>query len=158
MRGYTNKRAAARGSPLVSKQKFYNFCIRLLLERVSDYAFRHSVLKYREPRYVKVYFSKRGGHNHAHLSHYIFDVLVNQARSGLTILTRREIKWQVMHQRLQEPVAHIDNEGVQLADIVASAFLQAVDTLPPANWNIMNAKLLRDRVATEEGFYEDYGV
>jgi uncharacterized protein DUF3800 len=158
MRQYRNERAEARGNPLVRKQMFYNFCIRLILERITDFVLKHSILKYGEPRYVKLYFSKRGGHNYSHMSNYIFDTLLNQARSRTTWLTRREIKWEVIHRRLQEPIVHTGNAGVQLADIVASAFFQAVDTLPPAKWDTMNAKLLRDRVATEGGFYFDYGL
>jgi hypothetical protein len=158
MRQYKNERAEARSNPLFTKQTFYNFCIRLILERITDFVLHDSMLKYGEPRYVKCYFSKRGGHNYGHLSNYLFDTLFNQARSRTTLLKRREIKWQVIHRRLQEPVVHTGNAGVQLADIVASAFFQAVDILPPTNWDIRNAKMLRDRMAMEAGFYHDYGV
>jgi Protein of unknown function (DUF3800) len=157
MRGYRNERAAAKGNPLISKQVFYNFCLRLMLERVTDCCFRHSMRTYGAPRHVKIFYSKRGGHNYAH-THVYNEVLKNQARSRTTWLKRREIKWEVVDRRLQEEVAHTMNAGVQLADVVASSFFQACDLLPPTIFNPDNARLLRDRIAVESGYFRDYGV
>ena len=39
MRGYNNARAAKRGG----KQWYYNYCVRLLMERVTDYCLRDSL-------------------------------------------------------------------------------------------------------------------
>jgi hypothetical protein len=157
MRGYRNERAAAKSNPLVSKQIFYNFCLRLILERITDCCLRHSMRTYGEPRYLKIVYSKRGGHNYAHTFVYS-ETLKNQARSKTTWLQRREIKWEVIDIRLQEDAPHTSNAGLQLADIVASSFYQAVDILPPTIWDVRNAKLLRDRIAREAGFFHDYGV
>ena len=57
-----------------------------------------------------------------------------------------------------ETEAHTSNAGLQLADVVASAFYQAVDVLPPTLWNPENAKLLRPRMATYRQSFENYGV
>ncbi len=40
MRGHKNPRAAARTPAVSANQYFYNYCVRLLLERVTDYVFR----------------------------------------------------------------------------------------------------------------------
>jgi hypothetical protein len=157
MRHYQNERAAAKTNPLISKQVFYNFCLRLTLERITDCCLRHSKRTYGEPRHVKIIFSKRGGHSYAHTFVYN-EILKNQARAKTTFLQKREVRWEVMDLRLQEAVQHTSNAGLQLADIVASSFFQAVDILPPTTWNPKNAELLRDRVALEAGFFHDYGV
>src|SRR4051794_33105993 len=99
------------------------------------------------PRYVKIIFSKRGGHSYAHTAAYS-EILKQQSRSKTTLLKRREIRWQVVDHRLQENVSHLSNAGLQLADIVASSFYQAVDVLPPTIWDNRNAQLLRPRIAT----------
>lgn len=157
MRGYTNPRAAARGNALTSKQTFYNFCLRLILERITDCVLRHSTRVYGEPRFVKIVFGKRGGHSYGHTFAYN-DILKQQNRSRTTWLKKRELKWQVIHRLLQEAALTEEIAGLQLADIVASSFYQAVDILPPTIWNPANAKWLRPRVAKEAGLYEEYGV
>jgi hypothetical protein len=157
MRQHRNERAAAKTNPLVSKQIFYNFCLRLILERVTDCCLRHSLRTYGEPRHVKIIFSKRGGHSYAHTFVYN-EILKNQARSRTTFLQKREVKWEVIDLRLQEAVPHTENAGLQLVDVVASSFFQAVDVLSPTIWNSRNAELLRDRMAREGGFFHDYGV
>lgn len=73
-------------------------------------------------------------------------------------LGKRTINWQVVNWRLIDVEPHTLNAGLQLADIVASSFYQAVDILPPTLWNPENAKLLRPCVAKECGLYLDYGV
>jgi hypothetical protein len=44
------------------------------------------------------------------------------------------------------------------ARAIASSFYQALDTLPPTKWDLMNAKLLQARMATANNIYRDYGV
>ena len=59
MRGYRNRRVEeARPS---SQEWFYNFCIRLLLERVTDYIVRRTLTDYNEIRHLEIVFSNRGG-------------------------------------------------------------------------------------------------
>jgi hypothetical protein len=157
MRGHSNPRAAARASPLTQKQYFYNFCLRLILERITDCCLRHSIRTYGEPRHVKIIFSKRGGHAYGHTFAYN-EILKSQARANVTFLDKRTIKWEVIDRRLLEADTSNQNAGLQLADIVTSAFYQAVDILPPVIWNPGNAKLLKPIMAKEEGFFVDYGV
>jgi hypothetical protein len=157
MKGHTNPRAAAK-SPAISKnQYFYNYCARLLLERMTDYAYRHSMAACGKPRLTKIIFSNRDGHAWGHVSAYI-EILKQQARSGDTYLDKRTINWKVVDWRLIDVEPHTLNAGLQLADVVASSFYQAVDILPPTRWNPENAQYLRPRVAKEGGLYLDYGV
>jgi Protein of unknown function (DUF3800) len=157
MRGHINPRVEAKSSPLAPRQYFYNYCLRLILERITDFCLRHSMKTYGEPRHVKIIFSERGGHAYGHTIAYQ-EILKNQSRSETTYLDKRTIKWQVVDRRLMEVTPHSSNAGLQLADVIASSFYQAVDILPPTAWNPMNAKLLKPRVAKEFGFFHDYGV
>jgi hypothetical protein len=157
MRGHTNPRAEAKANPLTSKQYFYNYCVRLILERITDYCYRHSMHFFGEPRRVKVIFSQRGGHSYGHTIAYS-EILKIQSRAKTTFLDKRTINWQMVDLNLFEVLEHKANAGLQLADIVASSFYQAVDILPPTNWNPSYAKLLKPRVATEHSFHHDYGV
>jgi hypothetical protein len=60
--------------------------------------------------------------------------------------------------RLSEAIPHKECFGAQLADIITSAFYQAVDTLPPAKWNNEFAKLLKPIMAKENGTHMGYSV
>jgi hypothetical protein len=156
MRQHSNPRAARR-SALHPNEWFYNYCIRLVLERVTDYCLCDSLARYGSPRYVKIVFSERGGHSHPNLISYL-EMLKRQSRSGTTHLKKRVIRWQVVDWRLMTARPNSSVAGLQLSDVVASSFFQAVDILPPTDWNPNNAKLLRPRVAKECGLYLDYGL
>ena len=157
MRGHTNVRAAAKSPALTANQYFYNFCIRLILERVTDFVFHHSTVLHGKPCNVKIIFSKRDGHSYGHTIAY-HEMLKRQSRSNTTFLKKRIINWRVLDRRLMEIRSPAKDAGLQLADLVASSFYQAVDVLPPTLWNPQNAKLLAPRVAKESGYYRDYGV
>lgn len=157
MRGHTNPRAEAKANPLTAKQYFYNYCARLILERITDYVFRHSMRYYGEPKRVKIIFSQRGGHSYGHTISY-GEMLKQQSRSQTTLLNKRTINWQVVDIRLYEVLEHRAHAGLQLADVIASSFYQAADVLPPTDWNPVFAKLLKPRMAMENGTCVDYGV
>lgn len=65
----------------------------------------------------------------------------------------------MLHPHLVSHVSPIANAGVQLADVVASAFFQAANTIGPNPWSIEHAKQLR-RIMTQDasGAQKDYGV
>lgn len=157
MRKHRNERAAAKSSAISPKQYFYNFCLRLILERITHYVLQHSMRKYGEPRHVKILFSKRDGHGYGHMFAYN-EILKAQAKAGTTYLSKRTIRFEVIDYRLLETVSHSKNAGLQLADVVASSFYQAVDTLPPTLWNPKNAELLRPGMAKYRDAFENYGV
>jgi hypothetical protein len=152
MRGWSNERAAIKGG----KQWFYNFCVRFLMERVTDLCLRDSMKRYGAPRYLKVVFSQRGGHYYGQTKAY-WEVLKNQAAGGTTFLAKREIRHKVLRYSLVDAVPHIQNAGLQLADVVASAFFSAVDTIDGMQ-DVNPAKALKSKMARETGVIADFGV
>jgi hypothetical protein len=153
MRGYRNERA----EQVRSKQWFYNFCLRLLLERVTDCCYRHAQRNRAKDRFLKIVYSERQTHSYPQTAAY-HELLKTQSKAGALVLQRRRIMWEVLDWRLAEAVPHKSSPGAQLADVVASAFYQAADTLPPTKWNNEFAKLLQPIMAKENGSCMDYGV
>lgn len=130
-------------------QHFYNFCLRLLLERVTEWALNRCRLDGLEPRPLKVVFAERGGHNYRELRAYLAK-LEAQTLTGNLVLKRRgitpgTIRADQCHVRRAADVA-----GLQLADIVASAFYQAACTALPRH-TTKPAELLADRMAKAKG-------
>jgi Protein of unknown function (DUF3800) len=98
MEGHTNARvAAARGAS--TQEYFYNYCVRLLLERVTEFVEEISLREFGAPKHLKIIFSERGGLRYSQTIVYL-DLLRQQARSGTTYLRRREIKWAIVHPNL----------------------------------------------------------
>jgi Protein of unknown function (DUF3800) len=154
MRRYRNERAER----VSSQQWFYNFCLRLLLERVTDFCYQHTVReRTSDRRFLKIIYSERSAHSYAQTAAYQ-ELLKTQAKGGALFLQKRRIMWEVLDWRLAEAVSHESSPGAQLADVVASAFYQAVDTLPPTKWNNEFAKLLMPIVARENESCMNYGV
>lgn len=152
MRGYQNSRAAIRGG----KQFFYNFCVRLLMERATELCLKDSVNKFGEPRCMKVIFSERGNHSYGQTKAY-WEILKRQAAANTTFLNKRTMRHEVMRYNLVDYVPHTQNAGLQLADVVASAFYQACDTLD-GKWNPEPAKLLSPKMPRSSGVIADHGV
>src|ERR1700733_5708727 len=152
MRRYRNPRAER----IKSQQWFYNFCLRLLLERVTHFSYEHAKSEDARNRLLKIIYSERGGHSYGQTIAYQ-ELLKNQAKAGALVLTKRRIMWEVLDWRLAEPASHRSSAGAQLADVVASSFYQAIDTLAPTKWNNEFAKLLKPIVAKEDRHYFNYG-
>jgi hypothetical protein len=153
LRGYTNKRAGdARGG----KNWFYNFCVRLLMERATDACFRDSQKHFGSPRILKVVFSNKGGHSYGQTKAY-WEILKNQAAANSTFLKKREIRREVLRFDQVDYLPHYMHPGLQFADIVASAFYQASDELD-VKWDPEFARLLSPIIATEHGVARDYGI
>lgn len=122
MRHYRNERAERVGS----QQWFYNYCLRLLLERVTHFCYHHRRLENANSRFLKLVFSQRGGHSYGQTVAYQ-ELLKLQAKAGSLYLSKRRIMWEVLDWRLAEASSHKSSAGAQLADVVASSFYQAVD-------------------------------
>jgi hypothetical protein len=108
-------------------------------------------------RFLKIIYSERQAHSYPQTAAYQ-ELLKTQAKGGALVLSKRRIMWEVLDWRLAEPVSHKSSAGAQLADVVASAFYQAADTLPPTKWNNEFAKLLMPIMAKENGSCMGYGV
>jgi hypothetical protein len=153
MRRYRNPRAERIGS----QQWFYNYCLRLILERVTHFCYQKARSEGADDRLLKIIYSERGGHSYGQTIAY-HELLKNQAKGGTLVLAKRRIMWEVLDWRLAEPASHKSSAGAQLADVVASSFYQAMDTLPPTKWNNEFAKLLKPILATDDGFFFNYGL
>jgi hypothetical protein len=152
MKNHKNDRAAKAGST----QWFYNFCVRLLMERVTDYCFTNSNQKFGKTTNLKVIFSQRGGHSYGQTKAY-WEKLKAQSIGNTTYLKKRQIRHQILRFDLVEYLPHYMNAGLQFADVVASAFYRAVDTSGP-NYDVEPAKNLLSVIAKSEGKIADYGV
>ncbi|QDM15546.1 DUF3800 domain-containing protein [Tardiphaga sp. vice304] len=153
MRQYRNLRAER----LKSQQWSYNFCLRLLLERVTHFCFEHAKAENAPGRLLKIVYSERGGHSYGQTTAYQ-ELLKSQSKAGTMLLTKRRIYWEVLDWRLAEAASHKSSAGAQLADVIASAFYQAVDTLPPTKLDNSFAKLLKPIMARDDGLYMNYGL
>ncbi|MCO6426178.1 DUF3800 domain-containing protein [Sinorhizobium meliloti] len=154
MRQYRNERA----EKTYTKQWFYNWMARILIERVTDYCFRYTERRGPQRRHVKFVFSQTGGHSYSQTAAY-HELLRYQSRGRKTVLNKWVPKWEVMHWKLLENYPHYKRAGLQLADVVASAFYHAVDNLDTGPCYTAYAKALHDRIAfTTEGDRRDYGV
>lgn len=154
MRQYRNVRA----ENTYSKQWFYNWMARILIERVTDFCWRYSQRHNLTRRHVKFVFSQTGGHSYSQTAAY-HELLRYQARGKKMILNRWVPRWEVMHYKLVEHYPHFKRAGLQLADVVASSFYHAVDNLDTGPCESKYAAALAERIATSStGEWKDYGV
>lgn len=107
--------------------RFYNWCIRFLFERVTEWCERQSIEDFGEKRPIHVVFSQRGGHNYKKLYWYLFTKLRWQEEAGMLYLERPVIRGMMDASRC-EIVPHESRAGLQLADVVASSFYQAANS------------------------------
>ena len=151
LREYVNKRIGE----MLESGTFYNWCIRLLLERVTDWAEAWLLRKGCSPCGLRVIFAQRG-HDYGHFNSYI-DLLRMQKEHGTLFLKGpglapellKRDEWNV------EP-AHA-RAGLQLADTVCSAFYQAANTASPS-WDTHPAEALAPIVALKRSVAANHGV
>lgn len=154
MRRYRNKRA----EKMDSKQWFYNWIVRILIERITDYCWRRAVRHNLKRRHVKFIFSHSGGHSYSQTRAYQY-YLGHQAKAHSTVLKRYVPIADVMDWNLVEEFPHYKLAGLQYADISAGAFYQAADKLDTGPCDPRYALALKDRVARDAyGNHRDYGV
>ncbi|OBY26263.1 DUF3800 domain-containing protein [Leisingera sp. JC1] len=145
MRGYSNVRAEVAGG----KQWFYNWVVRILMERVTVFCAKNSTKKLGRPGKIKVIFSARGGHSYGQTKAY-WELLRAQNYAGRTYLRKYQMDFRTLSFRLVEYVPHYMNAGLQLADIAASAFYQSVET-GSKKWSTICAEMLACVMARDEG-------
>lgn len=153
MKGWKNSRAESVNG---DRGWFYNWCIRLVLERVTNEVYNHAIGYYGEPRFMKIVFSERGGTKYGWMRQYL-ERLVRQAEDGTTFLEKRVIKREVIHPALIEVIPHIQSAGCQLADCITSSFHCAADA-SGNRWNTRPAEILRPILPKEHEFWFDYSV
>lgn len=140
MRGYKNPLAAE----IPSQCWFYNWMTRLLLERVTDFVNWKSRREYGEPKKIRIEFSSRGGLSYSQMSAY-FRWISYQGEN--TFLRFGKIHWETISYDLLKVYPHYERAGLQLADVVASAFFKAIDKYNTGECDPRFAQILSPRVA-----------
>lgn len=153
MRQYRNPRA----EKVPSQQWFYNWCVRLLLERVTAFCEARTQSDYGERKLIKIEFSERGGHRYSQTAAYQY-YLREQQQGQKIYLTKREPVTAMLDWDLMEAFPHGERAGLQLADFVASSFYQAIDCGGPGKWDIEPAKAIKPIIPKEGGSPRDFGV
>lgn len=131
MKGHKNPFAAAKNVSLIGKAPtvkhdwFYYWMSRVLLEKVTDWVYRHSVQEFGAPQKLRVHFSERGGIHYDELGYY-YDLLRAHDIAG-TQFIGYPIRWEVMDRRLLSASPHNAEPVLNLCDSTASAFFHACD-------------------------------
>lgn len=144
MRGYENPFAGQ----IPSKNWFYCWMTRLLLERVTHYVEWRSIKDYGSPQKLKIEFSERGGLSYSQMAAY-YEWLRMKGPTKNLYLPWGNLRWPVMDNRLLKVYNHTERAGLQLADCVASAFFKAADKHSTNQCDPRFAQALRPRMAKE---------
>lgn len=156
MVGYKNPFAAARAQLLIGRPPgwnynwFYYWISRVLLEKMSNYALWRSMRDYGEPRIMRVEFSENQGLNYQELGFY-YDLLKMHDKMDTQVRTFDRIKWAVIDRDQLHSFRHENRAGLQIADVVASAFYQACDNQFTGPCNPTFARLLRPLMTCRSG-------
>ncbi|MEY8882809.1 DUF3800 domain-containing protein [Donghicola sp. XS_ASV15] len=141
MRGYRNVRAEQAGG----KQWFYNWLVRILLERVTEFCSLDCGGSPDENSKIKIVFSKRGGHSYGQTKAYL-EWLKIQSNP---VLNKRRVDFRFLKFPLIDYVPHYLEAGLQCSDIVASAFYRSIN-IDGKSQNIEAAQNLRRILARGE--------
>jgi hypothetical protein len=120
MRGYRNRTLES----VNTKSFLYNWMLRILLEKVSDYCYRHMISTRMEPCKLRLELSRRGGVSLPGITKYLETLERQTSEDSLYINTDR-ISWPVMDLSEVHVFDHKHRAGLQLVDSVASAFYRA---------------------------------
>jgi hypothetical protein len=104
----------------------YWWLTRLLLERVTDYCERQTPIKDRDKAKLRIVFSRRGGLTYDDLKSYL-DLLHYQSVNKLLRLNAGDLKWSMIDTNEIQVLDHPEKAGLQLSDVVAGAFYEAVE-------------------------------
>ncbi len=119
---------------------------RLLLERVTKFVYDRGIKEHGEPRPLRIEYSARGGLSYSQMSAYYEWMRLKKHNP---YLPWGKIYWEVMSPDQLHVYPHLDREGLQLADVVASAFFKACDKHDTGACDPGFAKALRNRMARE---------
>lgn len=142
MQGYINPDA----EKIPSQCWFYCWMTRVLLERVTRFVLLRSMSEYSEPQTVRLEFSARGGLRYSQMEAY-YEWLKLKRQNPF--LPWGKLCWEVLDRRQMHVYPHWDREGLQLADIAASAFFKACDKYDTGGCDPQYAKLLEPRMGRD---------
>ena len=147
MQNYVNERVATSPQFYTSDRNwFYWWLARCLLERVTEECEERSRKEGCENKKLRIIFSKRGGMNYSHFRAYM-KKLQWQSQTKSLFLNLGDLRWSTIDHDEIFAYDHKSMAGLQLADVVASAFYQAVAETPTRRCDPQFAKLLRKTVA-----------
>jgi hypothetical protein len=131
-----------------NKAWIYWFLTRILLERVTSFCDRRSPESERGQVTLRIIFSRRGGLRYIDFESYLRK-LQRQSRAGMLVLNHGDLKWSLIDYEEIRVLNHGERAGLQLADIGAAAFFQAVERNRPADCDPQYAKMLKPIIATK---------
>ena len=151
LREYVNPRLRK----MIESGKFYNWCMRLLLERVTAWVEAWHLRTYSAIEPMDVIFADRG-HDWQHFFSYV-DKLEMQKRTRTLFLKGPGLHHKLLDRSSWKVIKAEKHAGLQCADIVASAFYQAANSASPA-FDIGPAQALRPIVAEADGIRRNVGL
>jgi hypothetical protein len=151
MRRWRNDFAARKSQELVGRlvpnpNWFYFWCSRILMEKVSHFVMQNSMERYGEPRKVKLEFSENKSLSYEEIAVY-FDLLKIHNVAGTQTVKTDDVEWRVMARDLVERHPHNTRAGLQMADVVASAFFKGSDIYDTNGCDPSFARILEPRMA-----------
>jgi Protein of unknown function (DUF3800) len=148
-------------NPNLSDQKkhwYYWWMTRLLMERVTDFCERMTPQHLLGQHKIRFVFSRRGRMRYADLDEYLWKIYW-QSKFKMLFLEYGDIKWSMIDFDEIFVRDHAALAGLQLADIVAGSFFQAVERDRPADCDARYAKLLKPIFARNKNKKElGYGI
>jgi len=137
--------------------QFYNWCMRLLLERVTRWAEQWHLKEKIPLSPLKVIFANRGGHDYDKMFGY-FDRLRGQIHGKGPTLSGMGLRepFLIRENWTVEPAEKV--AGCQIADAIASAIYQGANASSP-NWDMAPALALKKVLAKDRsGVIANMGV
>ncbi|MBV7259650.1 DUF3800 domain-containing protein [Erythrobacter crassostreae] len=151
MREYVNPKI----QKMVKGGTFYNWCLRLLLERVTAWVEHLALREGKSLAPMKVVFAERG-HDWDHFFSYV-DRLEMQSRTDTLFLKGPGLNHILLNRKHWETEKAEKLAGLQCADVVASAFYQAANASSPS-FDPEPAKALNQIVTKRHGIARNVGL
>lgn len=146
MQNYVNERVARAPQIYTTDRNwFYWWIARCLLEKVTAECDKFNRSENKMGK-LRIIFSRRGGMDYKNFREYLRKI-EGQTEIGKLYLDTFKIEWSVIDHKEIFAMDHKSRAGLQLADIVASAFYQAVADTPKRPCDPQYAKLLKRTVA-----------
>jgi hypothetical protein len=130
---------------------------RLLIERVSEFCALRNTRSGTPGTKVRLELSQRKDLRYTELTDYLTRLWLKD-QHGELFLGKRKPVWSVLDFAQIHAFDHRTRAGLQLADVVASAFYQAVNRLGGATPTPRYAELLRPRLWSRNGAWFEEGV
>lgn len=146
MQNYVNERVARAPQIYTTDRNwFYWWTARCLLERVTEECEKINLRENANGK-LRIVFSRRGGMSYENFQEYLKKI-EGQTKINKLYISEYNIKWSVIDHNEIFAMDHKSRAGLQLADVVASAFYQAVTDTPKRPCDPQYARLLKRTVA-----------